>query len=308
MDIQKTQHDIQGDVWSDWLLCHRHAGDPAYQRIVRAKTERYADRVLDAAQLTSGMTLVDIGSGDGLIAFRAIERIGPSLRVIITDISTPMLQHAERLSIEKGVREQCTFLHCGAEELREIDDVSVDVVTSRAALAYVSNKEAAVREFHRILKHGGRISFAEPILQDEAIAVCTLKAHIDSQSVEDRNRFIVLMHRLKSAQFPDTRDGILNSPITNYTERDLINIVQHVCFSNIHLEYHIDITPTTITSWEIFLGCSPHPWAPAPRVVLEEQFTAEERAFFEQTLRPAFEADGSARTDIDRIAYLTAKK
>lgn len=299
---------MQTDAWSDWLLCHRHAGDPEYQRIVRAKTEGYADRVLDGANLATGMTLVDIGSGDGLVAFRAIERIGPSLQVLLTDVSVPMLQHAERLSIEKGVRQQCTFLRCGADELKEIADASVDVVTSRAVLAYVSNKEAALREFHRILKPGGRISFAEPILQDEAISVSALKAFLDVQSVESRDKCMVLMHRLKAEQFPDTKEKILSSPIANYTERDLVRFVHASGFTEIHLQFHIDIVPSSITSWEIFLGCSPHPWAPSPRIILEEQFTPEERDLFEQALRPVFEMESATRTDIDRIAYLTAIK
>jgi arsenite methyltransferase len=69
----------QSDVWSDWLLHRRHAGDSEHDRAIRADLGRYADRVLDGAHLTSGMTLADIGAGDGLIAFRAIDRVGPSL-------------------------------------------------------------------------------------------------------------------------------------------------------------------------------------------------------------------------------------
>ena len=34
--------------------------------------------------LPPGMTLADIGAGEGTVAFRAIERVGPSLRVLLT--------------------------------------------------------------------------------------------------------------------------------------------------------------------------------------------------------------------------------
>ena len=100
---------------------------------------------------------VDV-AGDGLIAFGAIDRIGPSLRVLFTDISAPMLGHAESVANERGVRDQCTFLQCSAEKLVGILDASVDVVTPRAVLAYVADKPAAARgNSAASLKPGGRL-------------------------------------------------------------------------------------------------------------------------------------------------------
>ena len=143
------------DIWSRWLLHVRHGGNAELDLVVKDELEPYAQRVLDAAHLGPGMTLADIGTGDGLIAFRAIERVGPSLEVILTDISRPMLRHTEALAIERGVRRQCSFVECSADNLAGIADASVDAVTTRAVLAYVADKPAAFREFRRILKRGG---------------------------------------------------------------------------------------------------------------------------------------------------------
>ena len=137
----------QTDVWYEWLLHRRHNDNPAEQQVVREATERYADRVLDGARLTPGMTLADIGTGEGLIAFQAIDRIGPSLHVILTDISLPLLRHAERIAVQRDVRRQCTFLECDAEKLSAISDGSVDVVTTRAVLAYVPDNSARAALF-----------------------------------------------------------------------------------------------------------------------------------------------------------------
>ena len=218
--------DSQSDVWSEWLLHHRHGDDCTYGAVVRDVVAGYADRVLDAAQLSPGMTLADIGAGEGLIAFRAIDRIGSSLSVILTDISAPMLRHTEALAVQREVRNQCTFLECSAEKLGEIADSSVDVVTTRAVLAYVVDKKAAVREFYRVLKPGGRISLAEPIFQDEAFYVRALKARIDAPVPGRDDRFLRLLHRWRATQFPDTTDEFAKSPIVNYSERDLINFVR----------------------------------------------------------------------------------
>lgn len=298
--------DSQSDVWSEWLLHHRHGDDCTYGAVVRDVVAGYADRVLDAAQLSPGMTLADIGAGEGLIAFRAIDRIGPSLIVILTDISAPMLRHTEALAVQREVRNQCTFLECSAEKLGEIADSSVDVVTTRAVLAYVVDKKAAVREFYRVLKPGGRISLAEPIFQDEAFYVRALKARIDAPVPGRDDRFLRLLHRWRATQFPDTTDEFAKSPIVNYSERDLINFVRASGFTEVHLQLHIDVMPSPVTSWEVFLHSSPHPWAPPLSVILAERFTAHERQYFETIVRPTVESGKNISTD--RVAYLNAIK
>ena len=293
------------DLWSQWLLHRRFGDDPVFVGIVRAEIECYADRVLDAAQLAPGMTLADVGTGDGLVAFRAIDRIGPTLRVLLTDVSAPMLRHAQVLATQRQVQGQCTFLQCPADKL-EIADRSVDVVTTRAALAYVADKSTALREFHRVLKPGGRISIAEPIFQDDAFAASALKMMVEAKADHSQDRFLPLLHRWKAAQYPDTNEKIANSPIANYSERNLFEFVRSAGFLQIHLELHIDMLPSIVTSWEVFLEGSPHPWAPPLSAILQQQFTPEERQFFEQVMRPIVESPDAVTTT--RVVYLSAVK
>jgi arsenite methyltransferase len=300
-----TERDLKSDVWSEWLLHYRHAGDPIYAKIVHEVVKGYADKVLDGAQLDAGMTLVDIGAGEGLVAFRAIGRIGTSLRVILTDISAPMLRYAESVAVKLDVRPQCTFLECSAENLVGIADASVDVVTTRAVLAYVPDKKAALGECFRILKPGGRLSIAEPVLQDEAFHARALRRRVEDKSLT-MDRFLTLLHRWKAAQFPDTELACAQSPITNYSERDLLNMVGGAGFVNIHLQFHIDVTPSRVTTWEIFIGTSPHPGAPTLGQILSERFTPDEREFFERLVRPTVESGRNITTE--RALYLQARR
>ncbi len=302
----ESRCDSRADVWSEWLLHRRHADDPQYGDVVRTAVQGYADRVLDGAQLAQGMTLVDVGAGEGLVAFRAIDRVGAALRVVLTDISAPMLRHAESVAVQRNVRGQCAFVEGTAEQLNGIADASADVVTTRAVLAYVADKSAAFREFHRILKPGGRISLAEPILQDDAFYARALRKRVEDKGSPPADRFLTLLHRWKAAQFPDTEEQCAKSPIANYSERDLINLARGCGFGEIHLQLHIDVMPSLITSWEIFLGASPHPLAPSLSQILAERFTPEEREYFERILRPTVEAGQSITTD--RVAYLQARK
>jgi arsenite methyltransferase len=298
--------DLPSDVWSDWLLHVRHGNDPATAEIVRADVERYADRVLDAARLAPGMRLADIGAGEGLIAFRAVERIGPALSVLLTDVSAPMLRHAESLAVQRQIHNQCSFLLCPADRLDGITDASLDVVTTRAALAYVADKSAALREFRRVLKPGGRISVAEPILQDDAFLSTALRARLDAQGVQSRDPFLPLLHRWKAAQYPDTLETMGTNPLVNYSERSLFEFVRGAGFIDIHLELHIDLSKSIIRSWDVFLQTSPHPLAPPTGVILAQQFTPEERAFFEKIVRPTVESPDAVA--ITRNVYLNATK
>src|SRR5258708_3182870 len=130
MNLDTHGTNSAADTWSDWLLGRRHGGDTAYQRVVQSKVDRIRDRVLDGARLAAGKSLLDVGTGDGLIALGAIDRIGPSLRVVLTDVSAPLLHQAERRAGERGVRAQCTFLEGTAEKLDGLGDAQVDAVTT----------------------------------------------------------------------------------------------------------------------------------------------------------------------------------
>ncbi len=294
------------DEWSDWLLRGRSAGDADFARAVQGVVDGYAERVLDGARPGPGMTLLDVGTGEGVVAFKAIERVGPSLAVVMADISAPLLAHAEQAAVGRGIRRQCTFLRCGAERLDGVADASVDVVTTRAVLAYVADKPAALREFLRVLRPGGRLSIAEPLFRDEALAANALRLTLEAQPPGSRDRFMTLLHRWKSAQFPDTDAKIAASPIANYTERDLLRFVHGCGFCDIHLELHIDVGPSDMPSWEVFIGSSPHPWAPPLGVILATQFSAEEREFFERTIRPTLTSKEAVSSS--RVIYLTARK
>jgi ubiquinone/menaquinone biosynthesis C-methylase UbiE len=296
---------VTADPWSEWLLHHRHGDDPVYARVVQTIVEGYADRVLAGAQLGPGMTLVDVGAGEGLMTFRAIGQVGPSLRVMLTDVSEPMLQYAESEAVHRNVRAQCVFMHCAADHLEEITDASVDVVVTRAVLAYVADKRAALREFFRILKPGGRLSVCEPILQDEAFYARALRRRVEDRT-QPVDRFMTLLHRWKSAQFPDSEESCAKSPITNYSERDLLNMIRAAGFAPIHLQLLFDVVPALITSWDVFLASSPHPWAPTLQQIMAERFTADDRQFFEQMVRPSVQSGKSFNTD--RVAYAQALK
>ena len=64
------------DRWHRWLLDVRFGGDAAAREQDLAEfLYPVRDKVLDYANLQPGDTLLDVGTGDGLIAFGALERL-----------------------------------------------------------------------------------------------------------------------------------------------------------------------------------------------------------------------------------------
>lgn len=297
------------DSWSEWLLYRRHGGDKKLEQNIRDDVMKYADRVLDGARLKPGMKLADIGTGDGLVAFRAIERVGPSLQVLMTDISAPLLDYAQTQASARNVSRQCEFQQGSADSLAGIADGSVDAVTTRAVLAYVARKPAALSEFHRILRPGGRLSICEPVMRDEAMEVCLLKRLVDAQQQQygPADPFLSMLLRWRAALYPDTLEKAQENPLTNYSERDLVRYVFNAGFTDIHLEFHIDMQTLNMPTWDTVLNLSPHPLAPPLGIVLEKHFTPDERRFFEPRLRDLLN-NGQRRFTTNRTAWLTAEK
>ena len=119
--------------------------------------------MLESTAIREGDVVLDVGAGDGLIAFGALQLVGESGKVIFSDISQDLLDMSRGLASELEESNRCEFVLAGAEDLAPLGDESVDVVTTRSVVIYVKEKQRAFDEFHRVLKPGGRLSTFEPI-------------------------------------------------------------------------------------------------------------------------------------------------
>src|SRR5512141_135669 len=145
-DLEMT--DSQKDIWHQWLLERRFGGDLTRMKMVTDYLYPIRDKVLSHVHLEENDTLLDVGCGDGLISFGALEKF-ESCRVIFSDISDDLLRHVENLAQQINVHERCQFVHASADDLSPLADESVDAVTTRSVLIYVSAKQKAFDEFYR---------------------------------------------------------------------------------------------------------------------------------------------------------------
>ena len=151
------------DQWAQWLLERRHGGDLERHDSVIDALIPVRDQVLDNANPAQGEVLLDVGTGDGLIAFGALPRLGESGWIILSVVSQDLLGQCRSIAQELSVLHQCQFLEASADDLTAIENESVDVVTTRSVLIFVGAKQKAFQEFYRVLKPGGRLSMFEPI-------------------------------------------------------------------------------------------------------------------------------------------------
>jgi arsenite methyltransferase len=297
----------QQDQWAQWLLQRRHGGDPEKHKALLQTLAPIRDQVLEHARLQPGETLLDIGCGDGLIAFGALSQVGEQGRVIFSDISQDLLDHCQSLAQQMGVLEHCQFIRASANNLREaLSDHAVEAVTTRSVLIYVPEKQLAFNEFYRVLKPGGRLSIFEPINR--------------LSFPEPPNRFFgydvtpitSLAQKLKLA-FAGNQPSTYG-PMMDFGEQDLVTYAEKAGFTEIHLTLNMDIVPGVYTdgsasqkpSWGTFLKSSPNPLAPTLEELLEHTLTPEEATQFTHYLRPLVETGQQLHRMA--LAYLWAVK
>src|SRR5579884_2289605 len=82
------------DQWAQWLLQRRFGGNPQQLQAMLEVLSSWRDRILQNARLAPGEHLLDVGCGDGLVAFEALDRVGSQGKVIFSDISQDLLDHS----------------------------------------------------------------------------------------------------------------------------------------------------------------------------------------------------------------------
>jgi ubiquinone/menaquinone biosynthesis C-methylase UbiE len=119
-------------------------------------TQRVAKHLLELANLKAGESVLDVGTGTGLVATVAAHTVGTTGKVVGVDFSPEMLAQAKQKATEISWLE---FREGDAEHL-DLPGEQFDVVLYASSLFFVPDMLQAVRESWRVLKPGGRIGFS----------------------------------------------------------------------------------------------------------------------------------------------------
>ncbi len=244
------------------------------------KLERRRDDVLDRSGLEAGELLLDVGCGEGLIGFGALER--GAGRVIFSDISEQLLALCREAAGSLGVLERCRFVLASADDLSALESEYVDVVTTRSVLIYVADKQAAFAEFFRVLRPGGRISLYEPI---NSFAQCDADLRFGGYDVTPVADVVAKLRAVYEAIQPSDSD-----PMLNFDERDLISLCEAAGFFPLDLLLHAEVTPLEPRPWQTFVNVAGNPKIPTLAEAMGQALNAEERERLTTHLRPLVES------------------
>ena len=266
------------DRWASWLAELRTAGNEDERRRGLERLAAWRDRILDNADLQRGETLLDVGCGEGLVGFGALERGAGT--VVFSDISSDLLDFCHDAASELGLLDRVRLVEAPAEDLSAIASDSVDVVTMRSVLIYVADKEAAFDEFFRVLRPGGRLSLFEPVNRFAQTNGDTWMGYDLAPVAEIAAKVRAVYAR---AQPPET------DPMFDFDERRLLELADAAGFFPLRLELESAIEAPDFRSWDALLNIPPNPRAPSLADAMVDALDEQERKLLVSHLRPLVE-------------------
>jgi len=286
------------DKWMQWLLHRRYGNNPEQHERMLAKLATIRDYVLQNAAIAPGHTVLDLGTGDGLIAFGALDQAGDQGTVIFSDISSDALEHCKAYVHQLGRLDSCQFVCMSANDLTQISDASIDVVTIRSVLIYLTAKQQVFHECYRVLKPEGRLSLFEPINRFGRGSPEQLLGNDITPIGEIAKKVIREYHQLQPPE---------SDPMVDFDERDLLHYAEQAGFADIHLELRASIGPMIWSGgWEALLHTAMNPNVPTLAEVINRVLSTHEAQEFENYLRPRIES-GQGTKRVAQV-YLWAMK
>ena len=151
--------------WTEWLKKNRFAGQtPEMIEQTTKWLEAVRDVILVYAEIKPYDVIIDIGTGTGLLAFKALELQECQGRVIFSDKFQDCLDDCKRILDESGVTSGYEMLLSPCEHIA-LPESTVHKALMRSVLVHIVNKQPAINEIYRILKPGGKFCAFEPIIR-----------------------------------------------------------------------------------------------------------------------------------------------
>lgn len=147
-DVNMDQIEFwNGDHGSAWAR---------YAEIVDVMFAEITDAVLDAAAITVGDRVLDLGCGNGGTTLAAAEKVTAVGSVTAIDISAPMLERAQERADDAGLV-NVTFV-LGDASIYPFAENSFDAMVSRLGAMFFEDPEDTFRRMAPALASGGRIA------------------------------------------------------------------------------------------------------------------------------------------------------
>lgn len=140
----------------DWNSFGRSNASQRWRKQSAAMGSAVTEAIVAAAKIEPGLRVLDIACGTGEPAISIATLLAESGEVVGVDISGAPLEIARQRAEQRGMK-NTRFEQADVHHLPFEDD-SFDRVTSRLGIMFFADLPNALREMHRVLKPGGRIT------------------------------------------------------------------------------------------------------------------------------------------------------
>jgi ubiquinone/menaquinone biosynthesis C-methylase UbiE len=137
--------------------------------------------------LEPGMTVLEVGPGNGTYTFGAAQRLGPSGTLVTIDIEPRMVERVRHKAATGGMG-NVTAKVADVYDL-PFDDGAFDVVYMITVVGEIPEPVRAMREFHRVLSPSGTLVFSELLLDPDYPLAGTLVRWATSVGFRLRTKF-----------------------------------------------------------------------------------------------------------------------
>ena len=264
-------------------------GIPSYR-----SPDAVMQRVVALCGSIENSSVLDVGSGDGLIGRALLPRVGPGGSVTFLDRDPSLIQALAR-DFAGDTRAHAVV--DDASELRTVRCESIDLLVMRAVLLYVPDKRGALRSAARVLRPGGRIVISEPVNRPLYYPAERFWG-FDLSSIPG----IALKLQQAFTRSPD-RDV---QAMLDWDDLSLATTVSDAGFTDLRMETISEIVNGPVLPWLAFLHARWTPQMPSLAQVVSEWLTRDESDALEQVLRPQL-ASGNQRLTI-RNVFVTASR
>jgi ubiquinone/menaquinone biosynthesis C-methylase UbiE len=114
------------------------------------------ETMLEMAGVSAGQRVLDVAAGAGEQTITTAKKVGNTGYVLATDISSNILEFAQEMAKDAGMKNIETKVMDG--ENLTVPDSTFDAVISRVGLIYFPDQQRALKEMLRVLKPGGKVA------------------------------------------------------------------------------------------------------------------------------------------------------
>jgi len=127
-----------------------------------------ASLLIARSGIKKGSTVLEIGCGSGAYTLDMARAVGKDGIVYALDIQQSMLDHVDRkLSKEQNRDIKNVKLVLGNAYELPFDDQSIDAISMITVLQEIPDKQKALAEMARVLKHDGRVAVTELLVDPD---------------------------------------------------------------------------------------------------------------------------------------------